>query len=162
MFFGLFGKKEPPILRAGMLEPVDALISTAEAKRIFKEWMLKIGHLDRQEVGDHVGYFADAIKDHEEYLKMESDHEKDITKEEIPEEKEYLKEAKRDLSKCKDDSQRAELQSDVSACEETIERHTAQLADHGKPLNDFKKDKREFLVSYINDQVHGSDWRTKV
>ena len=162
MFFGLFGKKEPPILRAGMLEPVDAAISTTQAKRIFREWMLKIGHLDKQEVGDHVGYFADAMKDHEECLKMESDHEKEMTKEEISEEKEYLKDAKRDLAKCKNESQKAELQSDIDASEQEIARLTKCLADHNKPLDILKKDKRDFLVNYINDQVHGSDWRSKV
>lgn len=162
MFFGLFKKKEPLILRPEMLQPVDNKISTTEAKRIFKEWMLKIGHFDKQEVGDHVGYLAEAIKDHEECLKMEADHEKDQTKELIAEEEEYLKDAKHELAKCKDETQKAELQSDVDVSEQEIARLTKCLANHNKVLDDFKKDKRDFLVSYINDQVHGSGWRSKM
>lgn len=162
MFFDLFKKKEPLILRPEMLQPIDNKITTMEAKRIFKEWMLKIGHLDKQEVGDHVGYFSVAIKDQEECLKMEADHEKDQTKELLAEEKEYLKDAKRELATCKDESQKAELQSDVDAFEQEIARLTKCLVDHNKPLDDFKKDKRDFLVNYVNDQVHGSDWRSKV
>ena len=162
MFFDLFKKKEPLILRSDMLQPIDNKITTTEAKRIFKEWMLKIGRLDKQEVTDHVGFFSEAIKDQEECLKMEADHEKEQTKELIAEEKEYLKDAKRELATCKDESKKAELQSDVDASEQEIARLTKCLADYNKPLDDFKKDKRDFLVNYVNDQVHGSDWRSKV
>jgi len=43
MFSNWFKKKEPPILKPEMLEPIDAPISTADAKRLFKEWMVRIG-----------------------------------------------------------------------------------------------------------------------
>jgi len=45
-----------PILTKGMFTASDAKISFAEAKRLFQKYMLQIGYLDKQEVGDHVGY----------------------------------------------------------------------------------------------------------
>lgn len=156
---GQAAKRTPPILRGDMLQPVDAPITTAEAKRVFKEWMVQIGHLDKQEVGDHVKYFADAMKEHEGDLKMEADHEKELAKDEFAEEKEYLKEAKRELAKCNDEARKAELQAEIKDSEEMIARMTASLAEHDKALDAFKKDKREFLVNYINEQVHGHNWQ---
>jgi len=167
MFFDLFKKKEPPILKPEMLQPVDAPISTAEAKRIFKEWMVKIGHLsnkdklDKMELSDHVGYFVEDMKQHEEALKFDIDDEKESVAESIKEEKEEIRVLKKELAKCKDQAERENIEGQVAHCERAIANYQESLAMRVKELADFKADRRAFLVEYINTQVHGPEWRTK-
>lgn len=167
MFFDLFKKKEPPILKPEMLQPVDAPISTAEAKRIFKEWMVNIGHLsnkdniDKMELSDHVGYFVEDMKQHEEALKFDIDDEKEAVAESIREEKEEIRDLKKELAKCKDHTQRENIEGQIAHCERAIANYQESLAVRVKELADFKADRRAFLVDYINTQVHGPEWRTK-
>ncbi len=168
MFFDMFKKKEPPVLKPEMLQPVDAAISTAEAKRIFKEWMLKIGHLsnkdklDKMELSDHVGYFVEDMKQQEESLKFEIDDEKESIAESIKEEKEEIRDLKKDLAKCKDPTERESIEAQIADCERAIANYQESLAERVKALADFKADRRAFLVEYINTQVHGPEWRKKL
>jgi chromosome segregation ATPase len=167
MFFDLFKKKEPPILKPEMLQPVDAPISTAEAKRIFKDWMVKIGHfsnkdkLDKMELSEHVGYFVEEMKQHEEALKFDIDDEKESVAESIREEKEEIRDLKKELAKCKDQTERENIDEQIAHCERAITNYQESLAVRVKELADFKADRRPFLVDYINTQVHGPEWRTK-
>lgn len=167
MFFDLFKKKEPPILKPEMLQPVDAPISTLEAKKIFKEWMVKIGHLsnkdklDKMELSDHVEYFVEEMKQHEEALKFDIDDEKESVAESIKEEKEEIHNLKKDLSKCKDPGEREAIEAQIAQCERAIANYQESLAVRVKGLADFKADRRSFLVEYINTQVHGPEWRRK-
>jgi hypothetical protein len=167
MFFDLFKKKEPLILKPEMLQPVDAPISTAEAKKIFTEWMVKIGHLsnkdklDKMELSDHVGYFVEEMKQHEESLKFDIDDEKESVAESIKEEKEEIRDLKKDLAKCQDPAERGNIEAQIAHCERAIANYQESLAKRVKELADFKTDRRAFLVEYINTQVHGPEWRKK-
>jgi hypothetical protein len=58
-----------PVLKPSMLEPIDTAISTAMAKKLYRQIMLKIGYLDQQEVGSHVEFLVDEIKEEEQSLK---------------------------------------------------------------------------------------------
>jgi len=167
MFFGLFKKNEPPILKPEMLQPVDEPISAAEAKRIFKEWMVKIGHLsnkdklDKMELTDHVGYFVEEMKQHEEALKFDINDEKESVAASIKEEKDEIRTLKKDFAKCKDEAERENIEGQIAHCERAIENYQASLAARVKELADFKADRRAFLIDYINTQVHGPGWRNK-
>jgi len=173
MFFDLFKRKEIPILKPEMLTPVDAPISTADAKRLFKAWMLKIGRLDKQEIPDHVKYFADAMKDEEQGLKEFLDDEKRQVDEAIEERKtefqDELNDLKEQLSESTDEDEKKALKLEIEDAKKEIrfvkETVTAEFRYFEKTsnaLSDFKKDKRAFLVDYINSQVHGQDWRNKL
>jgi ribosomal protein L29 len=167
MFFDLLKKKEPPILKPEMLQPVDARISTAEAKRLFKEWMVKIGYLsnkdklDKMELTNHVGYFVEEMKQYEEALKFDIDDEKESAAESIKEEKEEIRGLKKELAKCRGQAEMDNIREQISHCDRAIENYKESLAVRVKELADFKVDKRAFLVDYINTQVHGPEWRTK-
>ena len=168
MFFGLFKKKEPPILKPEMLEPINAPISTAEAKKVYKDWMLKIGYLDRQEVGDHVRYFADDMKGREEDLKEELNRAKEDAAFEVNELKEYLAKSKKDIAESADPAEKKKIKKDIESMKEEIKiASQACVIEQAcvreiEAIQNFKADKREFLVNYINDQVHGRDWRSKL
>jgi septal ring factor EnvC (AmiA/AmiB activator) len=167
MFFDLFKKKEPPILKPEMLQPADAPISTADAKRILKEWMVKIGHLsnkdklDKMELTDHVGYFVEEMKQHEESLKFDIDDEKESVAESIKEEKEEIRDLRKELAKCNDPAEKGNIEAQIADCERSIASYQESLAERVKALADFKADRRAFLVEYINTQVHGPEWRKK-
>ncbi|MFZ6006862.1 MAG: hypothetical protein ACOYU2_04300 [Nitrospirota bacterium] len=168
IFDFLFGKSEPkekimPVLKPENLQPADAPISTTEAKRIFREWMLKIGYLDKEEVADHVKYFADEIKEQDENFKIYIDEEKDDIEGSIDEEKAEIKSLKEELKGCKDPQEKEEILDAIKDCEANIADYKADLADRIAALKEkqaaFKADKREFLINYINTQVHGPDWK---
>ena len=79
MVFDWFKKKAPPplpLLRADMIQPADKLLSTAEAKTLFGEWLVTIGQESdqdrsgRMELAFAVDCFADAIKERHEDLRV--------------------------------------------------------------------------------------------
>ena len=167
MIFGLFKKKAPPILRAEMLQPVDAPISAAQAKTLFKDWMVRIGHLsdkdklDKAELNDHVVYLTDEIRDREVQLKGDADSAKAELAEEVKDLKDDLKELRSDIAKEKDQSEKVRLQGEVKEIEAAIADLNQKEIPEVLALEKFRTDKREFLVNYINTQVHGIDWRSK-
>lgn len=160
----LFGskKKTYPVLASEMLQPVENKIGTTEAKRIYREWMLKIGYLDKQEVGDHVGYLADDIRSTEEYLKEEVERWKAESKDEAAELKQEIKELKARIKACKDSTEKTTLEEELADAQEDLaSSNESFLIEAQQALAAFKADKREFLIDYINSQVHGRDWETR-
>jgi hypothetical protein len=160
----LFGKREKtyPILKSEMFQPIDNKIGTAEAKKLFREWMLKIGYLEKDEVGDHVGYFADEIREEEDFLKSEVTRFKDELKDDVAQAKQDLKELKQQLKNCKTPEERAQLEQDIADLEnEAANPDNSFLIEAQQALDAFKADKRGFLINAINTQVHGGDWRNK-
>lgn len=151
-----------PTLTTDMILPVDTLISTSEAKRLFKVWMIKIGYYsasdkdDKDLLDEHTAMFADEIKQHELVLRDEVKTISETDLEIIGE----LKDKIRSLRKKQIISSveiYAELQDAINAYEEQLELFSWPLKKAMKVVNRFKKDKREFLVDYINWQVHGAE-----
>ena len=48
--FGLFGKKEYPVLKPEMITPTDVLITTTLAKQTYRKYMAQIGFLKKDEL----------------------------------------------------------------------------------------------------------------
>ena len=154
--FELF-KKKYPILTVSMITPDDQPITTTGAMKTFEQHMLDIGYLEKDELSEHVGYLSDEIKGHGQYLKDEVTN----TKEEIQEAKTELANLKKKLATCSEDEKEdiedgiELLVGELGIAAEDLEKYTNKLAK-------FKKDKRVFLVDYINTQVHGDDWMSKL
>jgi len=144
-----------------MLEPEDAPISTADAKAIYKNWMLRIGRLDKQEVGLHVGYFAEAMQEHEEELKGQALDAKQSLSFDTEEYRAAVKAAKQALSRCKDESKIPELQTELQEAEEFLARSAqpgeALIKTVQEHIKAFKADKRAFLVEYINNETQTAE-----
>jgi len=152
----IFGKSKPkyPVITNDMLQPVENKISTTDAKRITKQLFLQIGYCeDAQDARFEAESLADSIRYHEEGLRDELE----MLKDEFDGE---MNEWNDDLSMLKDEVKQA---SDSDKDEAKVE-----LAEHqeSKPdgreylavkqrLADFKSDKRAFLITYINEQLHG-------
>jgi phenylalanyl-tRNA synthetase alpha subunit len=148
-----------PILRPSTLQPADAPIPTAAAKQIFKQYMLQIGYLDRQEVGEHVRYLADELKEHEQVLKDELANIRSNVSDELTELRPHLRQMKKEWAACKEPTEKQSLEDEIEETERQINRSHRELDEAMQKLGVFKVDKREFLVDYINSQVHGQRWR---
>lgn len=152
-------KKTFPVLTSEMLQPVDQPITTALAKQLFKEWMLKIGYLDKQEVSLHVGYFADEMRSYEENLKEELSEGKKNLAFETKESQEEIKRIKKALVNCKDDVKKAGLEDELADAEDELRLYAmgpeGDIVKAQDLLDAFKADKRAFLIEYVNGQVHG-------
>jgi len=145
--FGFF-KKKYPLLKEEMLTPVDEPISTTEAKRIFKQFMKDIGYLEKDELSDHAGYLAEEIKDHEQYLREELSDKK----EDVAEAKRQIKELKSSLKKA-DAAKTEDIQYEIDDLEDELVYSQKELEEAAEALSKFRKDKRAFLVEYINSQT---------
>ncbi len=145
--FGFF-KKKCPLLKEEMLTPVDEPISTTEAKRIFKQFMKDIGYLEKDELADHAGYLADEIKGHEQYLKEEVSDKK----EEVAEFKRQIKEQNNSLKNA-DTAKKEDIQYEIDDLEDELVYSQKELEQATEVLSKFRKDKRAFLVEYINSQT---------
>jgi len=120
--FGLFGKKkeEYPLMTSETIEPTDMLITTTEAKRIFKYFMKEIDFIEKDELSDRANDLGDVIREEmDTYKDTVSDQ-----KLEISEEKKQLKEIKNSLKQCEDDS-KEEIESEL---QDQID-HIAGLTD---------------------------------
>lgn len=157
----IFGKSKPkyPRVTNDMLQPVDAILSTTDAKRILKAFYCQIGYCeDASEARMEAESLADSIKYHEENLRSEleiikNDYERDLA------------DWKSELQDLKDELKSAEPDEREGAKEE-IDIHEQQKPDDSdfrrakQALADFKADKRSYLITYINDQLHGDDEQT--
>ena len=152
MIFGLF-KKKYPILTPENIEPVDAPISTAEAKRIFKAFMSQIGYLERGELAEHAGYLADDIKE------MTEAYREDLAdlKSQIPELKAEIKKLNQELTNCAGNEQK-DIEKEINWTKEALDQLLMDIEDTKREQAEFKRDKRSFLIRYINDQTQDDDW----
>lgn len=145
-----FFKKKYPLLKEEMLTPVDAPISTTDAKRLYKQFMKEIGFLEKDELSDSVSYLAEEIKDTEQYLREECADKK----EEIADAKRQLKEFNERI-KTADATERDDIEDEIRELKDDLEYYQTELEEAAEALAKFRTDKRTFLVDYINRETHG-------
>ncbi len=143
------------LMTLGMITPLDKPISTARAVQIYKKYMLKVGYMGKSDVSDYVRSLKEDMDEREEELKYETKY----AKEQITEAKSEVKSAKKQLSKCKDDDDREYAQEELDTATVELEEEVARYEGFVAELALFKKDKRDFLLNYINCELHGDDWR---
>jgi len=142
------------LLTSDMIVPVDKPISTSRAVQVYKKYMLKVGYLDKSDIADFVHSLMEDIAEREEELKFEIKN----AKEQVAEAKAEVKSLKKQLSKCKDDDDREYAGEELDTATAELEEETSNYEKFTTELALFKKDKREFLLNYINSEIHGDDW----
>lgn len=175
---GLFDmfKKAPktfPVLTPESLEPVDAAINTTQAKKVYREWMWRIGYYtDKEELAYSVGWLAEEIKGETENLRLAVDEalsNLEDAKEAVAEARTELASVKKRLAGLKktcqdpeaDEISDTEIELDEAQYElegraDELEDAKREAAEARAALAAFRKDKRKFLVEYVNREVHGS------
>ncbi len=149
--FALFRKKYP-IYTIRMIAPAGEPITTADAKTLFKQHMLEIGYLDKDQLSEHVGYLTAELKRQECCLKDEINN----TKEEIQEAKGELADLQNKLVSCSTD-EKEEIVGGIELLAGELAIATEELEQYASRLAEFNKDKRAFLVDYMNTLLHGDD-----
>lgn len=154
----LFSPPKPkhPRVTNEMLQPVDATISAADAKRILKSLYLKIGYCaDKAEANLEAEMLADDMRYHEEDLSNEYD----FLKEEYQQE---LADWQEELGALKEDLKDAAPEDKAGAKEEIAAHQQYKPSDEAarkakQALATFKADKRAYLIAYINTALHGKE-----
>ena len=151
--FGLFRKKSYPLLKNEMITPIDHPITTTEAKKLYKSYMKDIGFLEKDELSENAAYFGEEIRD------MEQTYKEDIkeSKETIKEAKVTIKEIKQQLKSCDSEELKVDLQDQLENLQDEIDWEVEQIEKLEMELNEFKKDKRAFLIEYVNNQISNSN-----
>ena len=146
--FGLFKKKEFPLLTSEMLEPVDKDVTTQEAKSVFKQYLLQVNYCDKTEASDLVRDFAEDLKDHLQMLKEGLAD----AKNELKDEKLNLKQLKAKLSKASE-QEVEELNEEIEFSQDDILSLEKDIKNNQAEIDDFKKDKRAFLIENVNNYL---------
>jgi hypothetical protein len=152
-------EKHFPIISENMIAPVDEPISTRDGVKIYKQHMLAIGYLDKTELVDFVTNFQEDMKEHEQHLKGEVTWAKETLAEAKAEAKSEIKRIKKLLSRCDDEDEKKDLTREREGVEVEVDSAVRDVNRLSDELAKFKKDKRSFLVNYINTEVHGHDWK---
>ena len=143
------------LLTSDMIPPLDKPVSTTRAVQVYKKFMLKVGYLDKSDISDFVRSLKEAMAEREEDLKFEIKN----AKEQVAEAKAEVKSLKKQLSKCKDDDDREYAKEELDSATVELGEEVTSYEKFVAELTLFKKDKREFLINYINSEIHGDDWQ---
>lgn len=142
-----------PVLKPENIEPRDATLSTADAKKVFRQFMLQTNFLAKEELADHTKWFVDELREHEAFLKEELARIRDDLGPCIEDVKVDIQDLRRDLRKETDPAARAELQAELEDAKRELTEQSELLKKAKEKYRAVKEDKRAFLVDYINRQT---------
>ena len=149
---------EYPYFTDEMITPVEKPLSTRDAVYIYRTYMLAIGYLEKSEMSDFVNSLKDGMDEHEQFLKEEVKAARETVVEAKAEARPEIKRIKKLRSKSKDADEKADYSADLEEVEFEVVSSQRDLAAAVEELTQFKKDKRQFLINYINSELHGSNW----
>nr|WP_315479671.1 hypothetical protein [uncultured Rhodoferax sp.] len=149
-------KRKYPRLTTDMIETGGKAVTAATAVTLYKEYMLKVGYLEKIELKYYANQFKEAMNHHAENLRDEVEFEKTSASENAHQNKQEIRRAQFDLAQAKTDTERVAAAEWLAILEETQEEMDSQDADIAKAQeakNEFRADKRQFLIDYVNRQV---------
>lgn len=141
-----------PVMTLDNITPVGQAITSAQATKIFRLYMLQTGYLDKQELPDWARSFSEDMKSHGKSLVYDVLHEKRQLKAgEALECTLEIRALKRRLEKNNTACKRAEIQNEIEECEVAYFEEAKYLRKAEVALKEFRADKRQFTVDYINN-----------
>jgi hypothetical protein len=150
-----------PFVRPDMIMPLGDPIPTSAARRLYRQIMIELGYFTAPDAPQYVQAFATEVRDHESALRDEYLHEREYLREQIDEARSWAKEL---LEDSRDATTPDEKSSSLLEREEQL-RTLAALKEELKAVAveyaSFRRDKRAFLVNYINTELHGSNWQAR-
>lgn len=147
-----------PLLRTEMIVPPEEPVSTRDAVKIYRQHMLDTGYLEKRDLSDLAARFLDEIKEREQLLKDEVAWAKDTHRDAKKQAKAEGKRIK-GLMRGSDRDDRQEYRRDLECLQVEIEDAARVLEEHLQSFKTFQKDKRDFVIEYVNEEIHGSGWR---
>ncbi|OIQ75854.1 hypothetical protein GALL_424700 [mine drainage metagenome] len=141
-----------PVITLDHITPNGQAITSAQAVKVFRLYMLAIGYLDKQELPDWARYFAEDMKSHGQELASDVAEERRKFKEYseligAPE----IRALKRQLQKTNDNVKRDAIELKIAGYQSEIDEEEKYLRKAQAMLQAFRADKRRFVVDYINN-----------
>lgn len=141
-----------PVMTLDNITPKGQAITSAQAVKVFRLYMLAVGYLDKQELPDWARYFSEDMKLHGIELV-------DRVKEEKRKVKEYsefigaseIRVLKRQLLKTNDNLKRDAIEREIEEYQSEMHEEEKYLHQAQVALQAFRADKRQFVVDYINN-----------
>lgn len=143
------------VMTQDMITPADKPISINRAVQVYKKYMLQVGYLEKSDLPDFVRSLKEEMVAREEELKYEITN----AKEQVKEAKAEVKSLKKQLSRCKDDDDREYAQEELDTALDELNQEIVGYEKLMTELTLFKKDKRMFLLNFINSEIHGDEWQ---
>jgi hypothetical protein len=158
MIFGFFRRKPRfPILTTEMIQPLDKIITATEAKQLYRSFVKQIGFsTDRDDIADGARMLGEMIKDHADTFREEY---KDAV-DGIKNAKAQLIELRQRLTTCAE-AEREDIAWEIEDNESDIVKYEKDIEKLKIEEAAFKRDKRTFLIEYINREVQGPDWKAE-
>ncbi|MDP3322656.1 MAG: hypothetical protein Q8S71_03815 [Hydrogenophaga sp.] len=119
----------------------EGVISTVDAKRLFRKYMLDIGYFEKDEATEHTEYFAEAMRDRAIELQDDINYAKEALAEAKKEANDFTGLTKDEIVEAK-----ADIPNYIQYAQD-------ELAEAQAALSKFKADKRDFFIEYINQQT---------
>lgn len=141
-----------PVMTLDNITPNGQAITSAQAVKVFRLYMLAIGYLDKQELPDWARYFAEDMKRHGQELagNVVEERRKFNEYSELigaPE----IRVLKRQLLKTNDNVKRTAIEREIEDYESDMRDEEKYLRKAQAALHAFRADKRQFVVDYINN-----------
>jgi hypothetical protein len=147
-----------PFLSSSMIRPEDKIISTENAKKHYKKFMKRIKfHRNSNRLSFYANIFTQNLEAKERSLEYACKKDYDdliINKKELHK----LKENRSDLN---DDLEKHYMTIKIKIHENTINELERSYEKNKFKYDEFMKNKKWFLVSYVNTEVHGDNWLEK-
>jgi hypothetical protein len=141
-----------PVMTLDNITPNGQAITSAQAVKVFRLYMLTISFLDKQELPDWARYFAEDMKRHGQELANDVVEERRKFKEysELIGASE-IRALKKQLSKTNDNVKRDAIELEIAGYQSEIDEEEKYLRKAQLALQAFRADKRQFVVDYINE-----------
>lgn len=144
-----------PDLKPEHIKPLDAKLSTADAKKVFRQFMLHTNFLAKEEIADYTRWFVDELREHEAFLKEELARIRDDSGRCAEDSEVDIQDLQRELRQETDPAARAEIQAELEDAERELVEHSQCVKKAEEEYRTLKEDKRAFLVNYINRLTQG-------
>jgi len=147
-------QKRYPILRADMILPVDQPIPTVKAIQIYKEFMLKVGYLEKYELAWHADEFAESMRRRTDELADDVRYETECLDTASADTKQQIANLKHQYSQATDPDERECINDEIDDLKQELTPDDSDLKAAKKTLQSFRRDKRQFLIDYVNRETH--------
>jgi len=141
--------KSFPRMTMAMIDSKGEPITKAQAVKLYKEYMLAVGFLDKDELTYHADDFAEEITRHQEELEHEAEND-------LASLQEQLKDLETQRKGETDAETKEFLKEEIASVKDDIKHEKTTNQPAVDALAAFKKDKRQFLIDYVNHEVQGA------
>lgn len=142
--------KSFPVLTPDMLTPPDKVFTKAEAVKLYEMFVLEVGSSNKEDAGLDALDFGEQMDHLEERLKEDIE----FLTQEHKDAKASVAEEKADLRA--EGWSRAELSEMMAQVSDDDVKAKVALEAAKEKLAEFKRNRRGFLVAYVNNQIHGT------